>query len=80
MREFRPVKLSGLTDRQLQLALAIAHDYSSKEIGFMLGISCKTVESHRDLLYKKIKRNSYVGVARWVIARGWVCLNDELRA
>jgi DNA-binding NarL/FixJ family response regulator len=72
------------TERQLQVMLAIANDYSTKEIANMLGISHKTCDSHRQGLYRKLKCNSAVGVTRYAISRGYVscampgrpCLSD----
>lgn len=62
----------GFTERQLQVMLAIANDYSTKEIANLLGISHKTADSHRQGLYRKLKCNSAVGVTRYAISRGYV--------
>jgi DNA-binding NarL/FixJ family response regulator len=69
--------LSKLSQREIQVMLAMAHDYNNKEIAYMLGLSRKTIEHHRMHLYRKLKRNSAVSITRFAIARGYVSLAEE---
>lgn len=54
-----------LTPREREVAEAIAGGLSNKEIARRLGISVKTVETHRATLMRKIGARSAVDVARY---------------
>jgi NarL family two-component system response regulator LiaR len=72
----KPVR--DLPPRQIQVMLAIASDYTTKEIADLLDLSTKTVEYHRQSLSKSINRSSPIAITRYAIARGYVSLTDEL--
>jgi len=59
-----------LTDRELQVFRLIGHPFSSREIAEKLGISLKTVETHRENIKNKLGLDSGAALvaraARWV--------------
>jgi DNA-binding NarL/FixJ family response regulator len=56
-----------LTERELQVVKLVADHKSSKEIANTLGISVKTVESHRSSIMRKLGVNSTVELVRFAI-------------
>ena len=61
-----------LTDRELEVARVIARDFSDKEAAAELGISPRTLESHRQNIARKLRRlqpkisPTPIGIARWL--------------
>lgn len=51
---FLNVPLSKLSKRKIEIGRLLVRGESNKEIAFALGISIKTVERHREQLYKKL--------------------------
>ena len=49
-----PQGLAALTDREREVLQLIAEGQSSKEIAALLGVSLKTVDSHRANLMEKL--------------------------
>jgi len=54
----------GFTARQIEIARFCASGYSSKEIGFRLGIAESTVKNHLAVIYKKLGVNSRIELLR----------------
>jgi len=62
----RPRELpAGLTDRELEVLLILAHGSSNQEIAEMLGISPKTVGHHVQHLYQKAGVRSRAAATLW---------------
>lgn len=75
---FAPRKpVTAATRRQVEVAKHIAEGKSNKEIAGLLDIHLKTVEKHRDILYKKFGFKNSADVTRWACARG-ICKNEWL--
>ena len=55
-----------LTKREIQVMLMIYREYSNRDIGEMLGISSRTVESHRTGIIQKIGVKNSIGIAKFV--------------
>ena len=71
----RPRKLpAGLTERELQVLLALVGGGSNRQIADGLGISAKTVGHHVQHVYKK------AGVRSRVAATLWAVEHDLVRA
>ena len=66
------IKMSGLTDRELEILKTLAEGLSSKEIGKQLHISARTVDTHRTNMMKKLGVTNVVGLLRWAIKWGLV--------
>lgn len=55
----------NLTDREKEIILLIAKEYSNALIGKELYISERTVETHRKNIYRKTNTTSVVGLIKW---------------
>jgi DNA-binding NarL/FixJ family response regulator len=64
--------LSLLTARQREILQLIAEGQSTKEIGYRLSLSAKTVETHRRLLMDRLGIHDVAGLARFAIRAGLV--------
>lgn len=65
-----------LTPRQLEVLILIAEGYSTKDIARTLGISVKTVETHRAQLMERLGIHDVAGLVRHAIRTGIVKLDD----
>ena len=70
--EASPSSLGVLTDREREVLQLIAEGLSSKEIAAMLGVSLKTVDSHRSNLMEKLDIHKVSGLVRFAIRSGLV--------
>jgi RNA polymerase sigma factor (sigma-70 family) len=64
--------LSALTDREREVLTLIAEGLSSKQIAKQLGVSLKTIESHRANLMDKLEIHKVSGLVRFAIRSGLV--------
>jgi DNA-binding NarL/FixJ family response regulator len=64
--------LATLTRRETEILRLIAEGRSTKEIASKLGVSSKTIESHRTRLFRKLKIRSVVELVRYAIYHGLV--------
>jgi len=67
-----PSGVAALTDREREVLQLIAEGLSSKEIAAMLGVSLKTVDSHRSNLMEKLDIHKVSGLVRFAIRAGLV--------
>ena len=63
-----------LTKRELQVLQLIAEGITTKEIAVRLGISVKTVETHRKQIMEKLQIRSVAGLTRFCIREGLTSL------
>ncbi len=70
--DVEPSGVAVLTDREREVLQLIAEGLSSKEIGAMLDISLKTVDSHRSNLMEKLDIHKVSGLVRFAIRSGLV--------
>jgi DNA-binding NarL/FixJ family response regulator len=68
----RPVGLELLTGRERDVLLGIARGLTNKEIATELGISHRTVESHRESLMRKLQIRTVAELTRFAIGAGIV--------
>lgn len=61
---------SILSRREREVLQLIAEGHNTKEIAFMLDVSIKTVETHRQQLMKKLNLQSVAGLTRYAIREG----------
>jgi DNA-binding CsgD family transcriptional regulator len=61
-----------LTKREHEVVRRIVESHSNKEIAVLLGISVKTVESHRARIMRKLGLHSIVELVRYAIRAGIV--------
>ncbi len=62
----------SLTSRQREVLQLIAEGKNTKEIGIVLGVSAKTVETHRAQLMNRLGIHDTAGLVRYAIRRGLV--------
>lgn len=65
-----------LTPRQREILEMIAKGRNTKQIGLALGISGKTVESHRTQLMKRLGANDVASLVRHALRLGIVALDE----
>lgn len=64
--------LDGLTGRQREILQLIAEGQSTKEIAAALGVSVKTIETHRSRLMERLDIRDVPGLVRFAIRAGLV--------
>jgi DNA-binding NarL/FixJ family response regulator len=64
--------LAGLTSRQREILQLIAEGRTTKEIGGILDVSVKTVETHRARLMERLDIHDVPGLVRFAIRAGLV--------
>jgi len=68
----RPGALSQLTGRERQVLIGVAAGRTNKEIAQELGISHRTVESHRESLMRKLDIYTVAGLTKIALEEGLV--------
>ena len=63
-------KLAALTPREREILVEIACGWTNKEIAAHLGISVRTVESHRDALMRKLGIRGAAALTRFAVDAG----------
>jgi DNA-binding NarL/FixJ family response regulator len=71
-----PGSTERLSPRQTQILKLIAEGQSMKQIALQLGISTKTVETHRSALMDRIGMRDVAGLVRYAIKHGLIDLNE----
>jgi DNA-binding NarL/FixJ family response regulator len=64
--------LDILTPRQREILELIASGHTTKDIGFRLGLSVKTVETHRAQLMERLGIHDVAGLVRFAIRTGLI--------
>lgn len=64
--------LAQLTGRERQVLVGVAEGHTNREIAVRLGISHRTVESHRESLMKKLGVRTVAGLTRLALEAGLV--------
>lgn len=62
----------GLTERQVEILSLLAGGLSSKEIGYQLGLSPKTVDVHRARIMERLQVRDVASLTRYAVRRGLV--------
>jgi DNA-binding NarL/FixJ family response regulator len=65
-------RLHALTDRQIQVLKLVAEGRRTREIAKQLGLSIKTIESHRSEIMKRIRIHDVVSLVRFAIRVGLI--------
>ncbi|MBV9494077.1 MAG: response regulator transcription factor [Acidobacteria bacterium] len=63
---------ADLTARELEVLSMVAHGHTNKEIGGLLGITVKTVETHKTNGLQKLEITSRAELVRFALAQGWL--------
>ena len=64
--------ITALTNRELEVATALAYGLTNREIADTCRISIKTVDTHRGHVLKKLKLKNNVALARFMLQHGLV--------
>jgi DNA-binding NarL/FixJ family response regulator len=62
----------GLSRRQIEILSMLAGGLSSKEIGYELGLSPKTVDVHRARIMERLQVRDVASLTRYAVRRGLV--------
>lgn len=68
-------KEQDLTARELDVIKMLANGITASEVARSMGVSVKTVETHRSNIYKKLKLHNIVELTHFAIRRGLVPLS-----
>jgi len=71
-REARTGAVSALSGREQEVLRGIARGRTNKEIAGALGISHRTVETHRESLMRKLRIRTVAGLTRFALEAGLV--------
>jgi DNA-binding NarL/FixJ family response regulator len=66
----------SLTPRERDVLIEIARGHTNKEIAATLGVSVRTIESHRESLLKKLGVRGTAGLTRFAIGAGLLNPNE----
>ena len=64
--------LQKLTSRQVQVLKLVAEGHRTRDIAIRLGLSIKTIESHRSEIMKRLQVHDVVSLARYAIRLGLI--------
>ena len=77
-QEQRKSRLDSLTPREREVLLLVAEGRKNREIAEDLGISPRTVETHRERVMAKLRTKTVAGLTRFVLEQG--LLEDRVRS
>lgn len=66
-----------LSHREREVLIGIAEGLSNKQLGLRLGISARTIETHRGHIMHKLNIRSVAGLTRFAISRGLVIMEQK---
>ena len=69
-RDKKQARLEQLTPREREVLVEIARGRTNRETGELLGISTRTVETHRQRVMNKLRLGSVAELTRFVIELG----------
>ena len=64
--------IERLSPREREVLIEVANGRSNKEIGAALGISSRTVETHRESLVRKLRIRTVAGLTRFALQAGLI--------
>lgn len=67
LNTYKPNVNPLLTEREIEIVILIALEYSGKEISEQLFISTNTVETHRKNIMKKLKAKNTIGIVKYAM-------------
>ncbi|HEY0139722.1 MAG TPA: response regulator transcription factor [Thermoanaerobaculia bacterium] len=63
---------SSVTPREREIATMVAYGHTNKEIAVALGITVKTVETHKSNIMQKLELTSRAELVRFAMTQGWL--------
>lgn len=67
LNTYKPIVNPLLTEREIEIIILIALEYSGKDISEQLFISTNTVETHRKNIMKKLKAKNTIGIVKYAM-------------
>jgi DNA-binding NarL/FixJ family response regulator len=67
-----PVDTPALSPREEEILRLVAWGYSNKEVAEVLGLSVKTVESHKTNAMHKLGLHNRIDVVKYALLKGWL--------
>ncbi|MDB5953670.1 response regulator transcription factor [Ramlibacter sp.] len=67
-----PTANDELTERQVEILTMLARGLSSKEIGFELGLSPKTIDVHRARIMQRLALSDVASLTRYAVRKGLI--------
>ncbi len=67
----------SLSGRERDVLIGIAEGLSNKQLAHRLGISARTIETHRGHIMQKLNIRSIAGLTRFAVSRGLVVLDEK---
>lgn len=67
----------ALTKRETEIVRLVADGYKNREVAEKLGISVKTVETHRANIMNKLALRNLAELIRYAIQKGLVRIDQE---
>lgn len=71
-RPMRGAPSDTLTAREREVLTMVAYGHTNKEIASILGITVKTVETHKTNAMQKLEISSRANLVRYALANGWL--------
>jgi two-component system response regulator NreC len=71
-RGLEPPRHSTLTDRERDVLRLVAHGYSNAQIAHRLGISAKTVDTHRTHMMAKLDLHNRADITTYALQEGYL--------
>ena len=68
---------TGLSEREYAVIRLCALGYTSKEIACHLGVSPKTVETHKMRAWQKLGIENRVEMVRYAMSQGWMTADED---
>jgi DNA-binding NarL/FixJ family response regulator len=75
-KQSRQPESSVLTEREREVLVGIAEGLTNKEIATRLGISSRTIETHRAHIMRKLNIHSVAGLTRFAASEGLVMVQE----
>lgn len=72
----KPQPSDKLSCREREVLVQIAGGSSNKEIASRLGVSVRTIETHRERIMRKLNIHSVAGLTKFAITRGLISLDE----
>ena len=70
-------RLHTLTERQIEVLKLVAEGHRTREIARRLGLSIKTIESHRSEIMKRLRIHDVVHLVRYAIRVGLIAATSQ---
>ena len=65
---------ANITEREREVLILVAQNYSTREIAEKLGISPRTVNVHRGNAMRALRIHGTAAIVRFAIEQGWIAV------